>query len=69
MYLSVHLYYLGGVGGRRLTVLTTWISAAFGARQNRVIEGDLRSVERPSRLSAPAPQPRASEPTSSDREG
>jgi NADH:quinone reductase (non-electrogenic) len=38
MYLSVHLYYLGGVGGRRLTVLTTWLSAGFGARQNRVIE-------------------------------
>ncbi len=47
MYLGIHLYYLGGVGGRRLTVLTTWISAGFGIRQNRVIEGALVSVERP----------------------
>jgi NADH:ubiquinone reductase (H+-translocating) len=47
MYLGVHLFYLGGVGGRRLTVLTTWISAAFGARQNRIMQGKLASVERP----------------------
>ncbi len=47
MYLGVHLYYLGGVGGRRLTVLTTWISAGFGARQNRVMDGELSSIERP----------------------
>jgi NADH dehydrogenase len=47
MYLSVHLYYLGGVGGRRLTVFSTWISAGFGARQNRVIEGELQGIERP----------------------
>jgi NADH dehydrogenase len=45
MYLVVHLYYLGGVGGRRLTVLSTWISAGFGARQNRVMEKDLASSE------------------------
>lgn len=51
MYLTVHLFYLGGVGGRRLTVLTTWFSAGFGARQNMVIEGALESVERP----APGP--------------
>lgn len=47
MYLSVHLFYLNGVGGRRVTVFSTWISAGFGARQNRVIEGALGSIERP----------------------
>lgn len=46
MYLSVHLYYLGGVGGRRLTVLSTWVMAAFGARQNRVIDGELATPGR-----------------------
>jgi NADH:ubiquinone reductase (H+-translocating) len=52
MYLSVHLYYLGGVGGRRITVVTTWISAGFGARQNRVIHGELETQERPSPVGA-----------------
>jgi NADH:quinone reductase (non-electrogenic) len=47
MYLGVHLFYLSGVGGRRVTVVSTWLSAGFGARQNRVIEGALQSVERP----------------------
>jgi hypothetical protein len=48
----------GGAGGRRITMLTTWLSAAFGARQNRVIEGRLGSVERP----APAAlEPKATE--------
>ena len=51
MYLTVHLFYLGGVGGRRITVVTTWISAGFGARQNQVIEGALEGIERP----VPAP--------------
>ena len=55
MYFFVHLYYLGGVGGRRLTVLTTWISASFGSRHGRIIEGALERVERP--LSPTAPQP------------
>jgi hypothetical protein len=56
--LGVHLHCLGGVGGRRVTVLTTWLSAAFGARRNRVIEGRLGSVERP----APAAlEPKATE--------
>lgn len=54
IYLGVHLYYLGGVGGRRLTVLTTWIGAGLGARANRVIEGNLASVERPLPASPPA---------------
>ena len=47
MYLTVHLFYLGGVGGRRITVVSTWISAGFGARQNQVIEAELQSVEGP----------------------
>ena len=54
MYLTVHLFYLNGVGGRRLTVFSTWISAGFGARQNRIIQGALQSVERPA---PPQPSP------------
>jgi NADH dehydrogenase len=45
-YLGVHLYYLGGVGGRRLQVLTAWGTSGLGALQNRVIEGQLASIER-----------------------
>ncbi len=56
MYLSVHLYYLGGVGGRRLTVLSTWLSTAFGARQNRVIELELANPEPPGDGAAAAPR-------------
>ncbi len=41
MYCFVHLFYLGGVGGRRVTVLITAIGALFGARANRIIEGQL----------------------------
>jgi NADH dehydrogenase len=53
-YLGVHLYYLGsGVPGRRLQVLTAWASVALGARQSRVVDGRLASVERS------APQPSA----------
>lgn len=46
-YCFVHLFYLGGVGGRRVTVLITAIGALFGARENRVIECELTDVERP----------------------
>ncbi len=68
MYLTVHLFYLGGVGGRRITVVATWISAGFGARQNQVIEVDLPSSERP--LLAPGSRRRArpSEPQPSVKE-
>jgi NADH dehydrogenase len=52
MYIGVHLFYLGGVGGRRLSVAVTSIGSFFGAREERVIGGDLASVERP----APEPQ-------------
>ena len=41
MYLSVHLYYLSGVLGHRLTVLRSWIEARFGIRGEQVIEGRL----------------------------
>ena len=41
MYLSVHLYYLSGVLGRRLRVLNAWTAGRFGTRQSRVIEGKL----------------------------
>jgi NADH:ubiquinone reductase (H+-translocating) len=44
-YLSVHLYYLGGEG-KRLKVLTDWVTTFLGHRGNQVIEGGLSSVER-----------------------
>jgi NADH:ubiquinone reductase (H+-translocating) len=44
MYCFVHLFYLGGVGGRRITVLITAIGALFGARANRIIEGQLSDI-------------------------
>jgi NADH:ubiquinone reductase (H+-translocating) len=47
MYASVHLLYLGGVGGRRMTVLLTAIGALFGARENRVMECELAEISRP----------------------
>jgi NADH dehydrogenase len=40
-YLGVHLFYLGGVPGRRVKVLTAWASASFGDEQSRVIEREL----------------------------
>ena len=46
MYCGVHLFYLGGVGGRRLTVLITAVGSMFGARANRVMPGELETVER-----------------------
>jgi NADH dehydrogenase len=68
MYLTVHLFYLGGVGGRRITVVTTWISAGLGARQNQVVEGQLPGSKRP--LVAPGSRRRArpSEPQPSAKE-
>jgi NADH:ubiquinone reductase (H+-translocating) len=45
-YLGVHLFYLGGGVGRRLTVLTDWASAGTGHLQSQVIEGELETVER-----------------------
>jgi NADH:ubiquinone reductase (H+-translocating) len=46
-YLGVHLYYLSGVGGRRLEVLMAWATSGLGALQNRVIERHLEAIEPP----------------------
>jgi NADH:ubiquinone reductase (H+-translocating) len=46
MYLSVHLYYLGGGPGHRIKVLFDWIGARTGNWESQVIEGQLSSVER-----------------------
>jgi NADH dehydrogenase len=46
MYVGVHLFYLGGIGGRRIVVGITAIGSLFGARQSRVMEGELGCVER-----------------------
>jgi len=40
-YLGVHLFYLGGVPGRRITVLSAWASTALGREQSRVIDREL----------------------------
>jgi NADH dehydrogenase len=45
-YLTVHMYYLGGVRGGRLKVLIDWISARLGNPQNQVMEGSLATIER-----------------------
>jgi NADH dehydrogenase len=45
-YLTVHMYYLGGVRGDRLKVLIDWISARLGNPQNQVIDGRLANIER-----------------------
>ncbi len=45
-YLTVHMYYLGGVRGNRLKVLIDWAGARLGKPQNQVIEGRLANIER-----------------------
>jgi NADH:quinone reductase (non-electrogenic) len=45
MYITVHLFYLGGVGGRRISAAITGLGGILGAREGRVIEGGLESVE------------------------
>jgi NADH:ubiquinone reductase (H+-translocating) len=40
-YLTVHMYYLGGVPGQRLKVAIDWITARLGRPQSQVIEGVL----------------------------
>src|SRR3954447_7522459 len=47
MYVGVHLFYLGGIGGRRITVLVKAIGSIFGARESRVMAGELRRLEPP----------------------
>lgn len=46
-YLTVHMYYLGGVPGQRLKVLIDWIAARLGRPQSQVIEGVLASISHP----------------------
>jgi NADH:quinone reductase (non-electrogenic) len=60
MYAGVHLFYLGGVGGRRVSAGVTAIGSLFGAREGRVIEGELASVERPLPEASP-PLPEAAD--------
>ena len=45
-YLTVHMYYLGGVRGDRVKVLIDWTSDRLGSPQNQVIEGRLANIER-----------------------
>jgi NADH:ubiquinone reductase (H+-translocating) len=45
-YLTVHMYYLGGVKGNRLKVLIDWAGARLGFPENQVIEDALAEVER-----------------------
>jgi NADH:quinone reductase (non-electrogenic) len=52
-YVAIHLFYLGGVGGRRITVAITAIGSLFGARERRVIEGELASSDRPPSTAEP----------------
>jgi NADH:ubiquinone reductase (H+-translocating) len=61
MYVGVHLFYLGGVGGRRVTAAIAVIGSLFGARKSRVMEGELQGVERAASDQAPA-VPSASTP-------
>lgn len=46
MYGGVHLFYLGGVRGRRVTVLFSALGAMSGNRKSRVMNGELANVER-----------------------
>ncbi len=46
-YLTVHLYYLGGVGGQRFEVILSWATMGLGSIQNQVIEGELATIDRP----------------------
>ena len=58
-YLGVHLFYVGGVPGRRVKVLTAWTAAGLGAAQSRVIEAELP----PARIHARQLGPRREETT------
>jgi hypothetical protein len=54
MYIGVHLFYLGGVGGRRLSAGLNSVQSLFGARESRVIEGELQRAESLEPTAAPA---------------
>ena len=47
MNIVVHLFYLGGIDGRRIDLGVTMVGGLFGSRHGRVIEGELQGVERP----------------------
>jgi hypothetical protein len=59
MYIAVHLFYLGGVGGRRIGAGMDAISSLFGSRQSRVMHGELEGVERPTPEPPPPRRPAA----------
>ena len=44
-YLGVHLYYPGGGVGRRVGVLTDWVTARSGHPQHQVVGGGATGVE------------------------
>jgi NADH:ubiquinone reductase (H+-translocating) len=62
-YLTVHMYYLGGVRGDRIKVLIDWISARLGNPQNQVVDGYLAGIERTAPETA---SPRDSRASASD---
>ncbi|HTX32564.1 MAG TPA: NAD(P)/FAD-dependent oxidoreductase [Solirubrobacteraceae bacterium] len=47
MYIGVHLFYLGGVGGRRITAGIDAISSLFGSRHSRVMDCELKRLAPP----------------------
>ena len=60
MYIAVHLFYMGGVGGRRLTAGLTALGSLFGARESRVMHGEASTRRAPGGRpgpGAPAPAP------------
>jgi NADH dehydrogenase len=61
MYICVHLYYLGGVAGRRLSAGRDMVMSRFGSRESRVITAGLGPVESP----APRDVPTASQHSAS----
>jgi len=52
-YLTVHMYYLGGVKGNRVKVMIDWIGARLGFPENQVIEDTLAEVQRGTAGEAP----------------
>lgn len=56
MYICVHLFYLGGVAGRRISAARDLLFGLFGDREDRVIEAQLGSIERPAAARSPAPE-------------
>ncbi len=55
MYIGVHLFYLGGVAGRRVSAGLSLLQSLFGDRESRVVVGELQTIERTAADAAPAP--------------